>query len=59
MLIVNIEKENIEKALKILKRKVNSTKQTKELRKRKEFIKPSVKKRKMMAKARYVQDKYM
>lgn len=55
MLISKVEKGNIEKALKNLKRKVFSTKQTQEIRKRKEFVKPSVKKREMLAKAKYSQ----
>lgn len=57
MLIVNVKESNIEKALKKLKRKVRSTKQINELRERREFIKPSVKKRKKMAKAKYIQKK--
>jgi small subunit ribosomal protein S21 len=55
MLITNVENGNIEKALKILKRKVFSTKQLQELRNRKEFEKPSIVKRKMISKAKYKQ----
>ena len=55
MLISKVENGNIEKALKNLKRKVFSTKQTQELRERKEFVKPSVKKREILAKAKYSQ----
>jgi len=46
MIIVEISKnENLEKALKTLKSKVIKTKQQKLLFERKEFVKPSVKKR--------------
>lgn len=55
MLIIKVENGNIEKALKTLKRKVISTKQTQELRDRKEFTKPSVEKRQMNNKAKYKQ----
>jgi small subunit ribosomal protein S21 len=57
MLITKVENGNIEKALKTLKRKVISTKQTQELRDRKEFTKPSVEKRQMISKAKYKQSK--
>lgn len=39
------KKENINQALKRFKRKVRDTKLIKEIRSRKEFLKPSVKKR--------------
>jgi small subunit ribosomal protein S21 len=45
MLIINIKGGNIESALKEYKKKVQSTKQIEELRERKNFTKPSVKKR--------------
>lgn len=46
MLIVKIEgKDTLEKALKKYKRKWDNTKTTKQLRDRKEFKKPSVKRR--------------
>ena len=45
MLIINIKGGNIEGALKEYKKKVQSTKQIEELRERKNFTKPSVKKR--------------
>ena len=48
------EGENIERALKRFKRKFERTGAVKELRARKEFIKPSVLKRKKMQKAVYV-----
>lgn len=57
MLISNVENGNIEKALKILKAKVFSTKQLQELRDNREYEKPSIKKRKMLIKAKYKQSK--
>ena len=54
MLIIDVTK-NIETALKIYKNKVNRTKQIQKLRERQEFVKPSVKKRDMVLKAKYVQ----
>ena len=58
MLKVEINKnQNLEKALKILKGKVIKTKQNEKLRSRLEFVKPSVKKRNQMLKAKYVQSK--
>ncbi len=45
MLIVDVKNGNIEYALKQYKRKVQNSKQIEELRDRKEFTKPSVKKR--------------
>lgn len=54
MLIVNIQNnENLERALKTLKSKVIKTKQNQELLNRKEYVKPSVKKRKNLLKAIY------
>lgn len=56
MLIIPIkEGEAIERALKRFKRKFDKTGTMKQLRTRKEFIKPSVKKRKQMSKAAYIQ----
>lgn len=55
MLIVNVDKRGIEKALKELKSKVIKTKQNKNLFDRKEFVKDSVKKRKEIQKAAYIQ----
>jgi|TARA_B100001758_G_C18410968_1_gene615640 small subunit ribosomal protein S21 len=52
MLIVKIRKnENINQALKRFKRKFRDTGVVKEIRKRKEFIKPSALKRKQKLKA--------
>ena len=45
MLIVSVKNGNIEWALKEYKRKVQSTKQIEELRDRKNFTKPSKRKR--------------
>jgi small subunit ribosomal protein S21 len=58
MLIIEIGKnENIEKALKSLKSKVLKTKQQKILFERKQYVKPSVKKRTEKLKAIYAQRK--
>ena len=56
MIIVQVkEGENIERALKKFKRKFEKTGVIRELRSRKTFEKPSVKKREMMNQAIYVQ----
>ncbi len=56
MIIVPVkEGENIEKALKRFKRKFEKTGAIRELRSRREFTKPSVKKRMARMKAIYVQ----
>jgi small subunit ribosomal protein S21 len=58
MLIINIkEEESIDRALKRYKRKVQSTKLIKELRNRKHFEKPSVKRRIEILSATY-RDKF-
>lgn len=58
MLIINVKgADSIERALKILKRKVSDTKQLQILRDRKEFEKPSVKRRAEITKAKYIQKK--
>lgn len=57
MLIVKVENQNIEKALKTLKGKVIKTKQNEFLRERLEFEKKSVWKRNKKLKAKYVQFK--
>ena len=57
MLIVNVNKGNIEKALKQLKSKVIRTKQLRKLRDRKQFTKPSANKRLQKQKAQYVEQK--
>lgn len=54
MLIIEVkETENIDRALKRYKRKVQQTKVLRELRSRKEFKKPSVKRRHEILKAVY------
>ena len=56
MIIVPInEGENIEKALKKFKRKFEKTGAIRELRARKAFVKPSVRRRDELKKAIYVQ----
>lgn len=55
MLIVEVKKGNIEKALKDLKGKVIKTKQNSFLFGRKEFVKKSVTKRSEIQKAAYIQ----
>jgi small subunit ribosomal protein S21 len=57
MLIVEVKKDGIEKALKLLKSKVIKTKQTQILFNKKEFVKKSVLKRAQKLKASYVQKK--
>lgn len=56
MIIVQVkEGENIERALKRFKRKFEKTGAVRELRARKNFVKPSIKKRDQKMKAIYVQ----
>lgn len=56
MIIVPLkEGENIERALKRFKRKFEKTGAVRELRARKNFVKPSVRKREQIQKAIYVQ----
>ena len=56
MIIVPVKDgESVEKALKKFKRKFEKTGAIRELRARKNFVKPSVKKRMQMQKAIYVQ----
>ena len=57
MLIIEVNKGNIDKALKQYKRKVIKTKQLKKLRELKNFIKPSAKNRLKHQKAKYLQTK--
>jgi small subunit ribosomal protein S21 len=56
MLIINV-KENgtLDRALKVLKRKFEKTGTVKQLRSRKEFIKPSIKRREEIRNAQYRQ----
>ena len=56
MLIIPVkENEPIERALKKFKKKIDKTGVIKQLRARKQFIKPSVIKREQLKKAAYVQ----
>lgn len=56
MLIVKVtDNGGIERAIKKLRSKVKNTKQLQTLRDNREFVKPSVKKREEMQKARYIQ----
>lgn len=58
MLIIEVkETENIDRALKRYKRKVQQTKILRELRNRKEFKKPSVQRRNQVLKAIYKEKK--
>lgn len=60
MIIVEVEgeKDGIEKALKKYKRKFERIRMMKQLRNRKEFEKPSVKRRNEIKKATYVEQKF-
>lgn len=58
MLIIPVKKNNIEKALKEYKSKVIKTRQMTELNNRKTFVKPSVKRRSEIDKAKYVQKNF-
>ncbi|MEY4521254.1 MAG: hypothetical protein RIT10_439 [Bacteroidota bacterium] len=56
MLIIPVkEGENIERALKKYKKKYDKTNVMKELRRRKEFVKPSITNRQGRIKAAYIQ----
>ena len=56
MLIIPIkEGENIDRALKLFKRKFDKTGAMRQLRARKQFTKPSVKERQKLLKAQYIQ----
>jgi small subunit ribosomal protein S21 len=56
MLIIPVKDgENIDRALKRFKRKFQQTKTMKQLRERKQYIKPSIKNRQQKIKAKYVQ----
>jgi small subunit ribosomal protein S21 len=54
MIVIDVTKEkSIDSALKLYKRKIQKTRQMQELQKRKEYEKPSVKKRNVILKAQY------
>lgn len=58
MLVVSVkEGESIDRALKRYKRKYDRTGVSKQVRGRKQFIKPSVERRKEVLKAAYIQKK--
>lgn len=57
MLIVKVKDGNIDKALKALKNKVIKTKQNITLYEKREFIKPSIKRRQEVLTASYKQSK--
>ncbi|MDR9373367.1 MAG: 30S ribosomal protein S21 [Schleiferiaceae bacterium] len=60
MLVVSVkEGESIERALKRYKRKYDRTGVMRQLRARKQYIKPSVARRKEVIKAAYIQNKRM
>jgi small subunit ribosomal protein S21 len=52
MLVIEIKNGNVEGALKVYKRKVQSTKQIEQLRERQTYEKPSVKKRLLIEEAK-------
>jgi small subunit ribosomal protein S21 len=59
MLIVSVkENESIDKALKRYKKKFEKTGVLKELRRRTEFVKPSIRRREEVIKATYIQATY-
>lgn len=59
MLIIKVEQgEGIDKAVKRYKRKIQRTQVLRKLRRRKNFVKPSVKRRAEVLKAKYIQEKY-
>tara|TARA_R110000787_G_scaffold285757_1_gene402245 strand:+ start:1119 stop:1307 length:189 start_codon:yes stop_codon:yes gene_type:complete len=55
MLIVEVIKENVDRALKVMRRKVKLTKQLVKLRKGRNYIKNSERKRHQLQKAKYQQ----
>tara|TARA_R110002051_G_scaffold184566_1_gene253868 strand:- start:1767 stop:1955 length:189 start_codon:yes stop_codon:yes gene_type:complete len=58
MLIVKVQKNNIDRAIKQMRKKVIQTQLLKECRKRKHFTKPSITRREELQKAAYVQEKF-
>jgi small subunit ribosomal protein S21 len=58
MLIIEVKNGEIEKSLKQLKKKFDKTKTLKELRNRKEYVKPSVIRRTEVNKAKFIQEKF-
>jgi len=59
MLIIKVEQgEGIDKAVKRYKRKIQRTQVLRQLRRRKNFVKPSVARRAEVLKAKYIEEKY-
>ncbi len=59
MLIINVKsEESIDRALKRYKRKFKSTRTLKEIRRRKNYVKPSVKRRNEVLNAEYREKMY-
>ena len=59
MIIIDVTKFNsIEHALKVYKNKTNKIGTVRELRDRQEFVKPSVKRRAEVLKAKYIEKKF-
>lgn len=58
MLIIEVKNGELEKSLKQLKRKFEKTKTLRELRNRKEYVKPSVTRRAEVNKAKFIQEKF-
>jgi small subunit ribosomal protein S21 len=61
MIIIEVQggKDGLEKALKKYKRKFERIGISRELRRRKEFTKPSVERRNEIKKAKYIQHKFL
>lgn len=60
MLIINVkEGENIERSIKQFKRKFDKTGTMRQLRARKQFVKPSIERRMELRKAVYIQSKQL
>jgi small subunit ribosomal protein S21 len=59
MIIIDVTKfSSIEQALKVYKNKTNKIGTVRELRDRQEFVKPSVKRREEVLKAKYIEKKF-
>ena len=59
MIIIDVTKfGSIEQALKVYKNKTNKIGTVRELRDRAEFVKPSVKRREQVLKAKYIEKKF-
>jgi len=57
MLIVEVKYNNIDRALKIMRRKIIKTKQLPTVRENRYYIKPSTVRREQLLKAQYIQKK--